>query len=495
MRGGWREAAGWAAALGAAVFVAAQLAASARSELLFRDGDSLVVAMYVRSVLEGQPQDWAFSSVLFMPEAACFALLRLALPWLGIGALFAVNAVVNLLAFYGALRLTAGRRREGRSPVTWTLLAFAAFCLLVLLETSPSRDALEPASLLLTTTYYSATVIAVVAVVGLIRRYVDGGWAGIPYVLGVIAAVSTLSNPLFAAWATAPLGMLLGLGALRRRPHALALLLALVAGTGAGLFARIPLSEWIANTGAGYAQPSQWTQSLQYYAGLAGERLTAPGGVAGALVIVALLAFCVRRTLRCTGGARIVGTAGWLIPLLVVIGAIALGTHAARYLQPIAFAPVLSLVALPRTVRMPRAAARIAIAASAVVLLVLTFVSAPRLVTSVSADDRDLGCVTDWVDQSGRTGAGQFWTVRLPKLHLEDPARLVQVDNTLRGYAWLVNRTDFDVGEVTFLVEDAQTQAWELPPPGAVPDAVIPCGRYTILDFARHPLPIGPQRS
>nr|WP_157311332.1 hypothetical protein [Microbacterium sp. MAH-37] len=478
-----------------AVFVAAEMAASARSELLFRDGDSLVVALFARSVLEGQPQDWAFSSVLFMPESACFALLGLALPWLSPDALFAVNAVVNLAALYGALRLAAGRRGEGRSPVVWTLFAFAAFCLLASLETSPSRDALEPASLLLITTYYSATVIAVVVAVGLIRRHVDGGWAGIPYLLGLVAAVSTLSNPLFAAWATAPLGLLLGLGALRRRERALVPLLALVAGTVAGFLARIPFSEWIANTGAGYAQPPEWMQSLQYYARLAGERLTAPGGVAAALIFVGLLAFCVRRTLRCSGGARIVGTAGWLIPVLVVIGAVALGTHAARYLQPIAFAPVLSLVALPRSIRMPRIAARIAIAASAVVLLVLAVVSTPRLASAANADDRDLRCVTDWVDQSGRTGAGQFWTVRLPKLHLKDPARLVQVDHTLRGYAWLVNRTDFEVSAVTFLVEDAQSQAWELPPPGVVPDAVVPCGRYTILDFARHPLPLGPQRS
>ncbi|MGB4135668.1 MAG: hypothetical protein WA971_03840, partial [Microbacterium sp.] len=100
MRAGWREATGWAAALGVAVTVAAQVGSSARSELLFRDGDSLVVALFVRSVLEGGPQDWAFSSVLFLPESTLFAALRLLLPWAGVEALFAANAVVNLLALY-----------------------------------------------------------------------------------------------------------------------------------------------------------------------------------------------------------------------------------------------------------------------------------------------------------------------------------------------------------------------------------------------------------
>ncbi len=61
--------------------------------------------------------------------------------------------------------------------------------------------------------------------------------------------------------------------------------------------------------------------------------------------------------------------------------------------------------------------------------------SIPRLAAAAEVADPDLTCVTDWVDASGRTGAGQFWTVRLPKLHLDDPAQLVQVDHELRGYA------------------------------------------------------------
>ena len=116
--------------------------------------------------------------------------------------------------------------------------------------------------------------------------------------------------------------------------------------------------------------------------------------------------------------------------------------------------------------------------------------------TNETAPDADLDCVVAWTDASGRTGAGQFWTVRLPKAHVADPRSLVQVDHELRGYAWLVDRADFAVGEVTFLVLDAQSPTFELPAGASMEDAeLVPCGRYTIADFGERALPLGPQRS
>lgn len=487
-----RELLGWFAALGMSLVVVAQVAASPRSELLFRDGDSLIVAMFSQSLLTGEPLDWAMSSVLFLPEIAVFTGISAVLP-LDVNGLLAVNAIQNLLALYGAFRLVAGSRGNGRGPVGWSLVAFGAFGTLAMTETSASRDALELASLLITTTYYSATVIAVVLVIGLLRRRLDGAgpWPVVGIVL--VSTIATASNPLFAAWATVPLVVVLGVGMVRvaRRGRVLAPIAALVGGTVLGFVARIPFAAWIANTGAGYAQPEQWMQSIEYYSGLLPDRLSSLPGVIGTLLTVGLIGLAAVRTARAdSAGERLVATAAWAVPLLVVIGAIALGTHAARYLQPVAFAPVLALLAAPRAVRMPRLVGVVA----ALLIAVAGALSIPRLVAAAQQPDADLDCVTEWVDASGRTGAGQFWTVRLPKARLDDPARLVQVDHRLNGYAWLVNRTDFEVGEVSFLIEDAQTVPWELPVP-AIPRDVVQCGRYTILDFAPTPLPLLPPHS
>ncbi|WP_223623591.1 hypothetical protein [Microbacterium sp. EST19A] len=499
MRRVWvRESTGWIGALGVSILIAGQVAASARSELLFRDGDSLVVAMFARSVLAGGLQDWAMSSVLFLPESTVFAGLDAVLP-LDVNALLAVSAVVNLLALYGALRLVAGRRRDSGAPVAWSLIVLVVFGILAATETSASRDALELASLQLTTTYYAATVVGVVISIGLVRRVLDRGRGGIGLfvALGVVAAISTLTNPLFAVWATVPLIVIIVIGMVgsTAKARSAALLAVLVGGTALGLLARMPFAAWIANTGAGYAQPEQWNQSVGYYGGLLADRLSTPLGVIGAVLTLALLAWAVVRTARADDdGSRLVATIAWLAPVLVVIGAIALGTHAARYLQPLAFAPVLAVVASPRAFRMPSAVSRVVLSVAAVLVLISGAVSIPRLAAAAEAPDPDLVCVTDWVNASDRTGAGQFWTVRLPKLHLADPSQLVQVDHQLNGYAWLVNRHDFDIGEVSFLVEDAQTVQWQLPVP-AVPEDVVECGRYRILDFGDTTLPLGPQRS
>lgn len=501
-----RELAGWIGAVAVAIVVVAQVAASARSELLFRDGDSLIVPLLARSLLEGDQLDWALSSVLFLPETAVFALLRLVLPW-GVEALLLVNATLNLIALYGGFRLVAGRRREGTAPVVWSLLALGMFGALAMTDASASRNALELASLLLTTSYYSATVIAVVVTVGLARRITDrpesSRAVGLFIALALVAVISTLSNPLYAAWATVPLAVVLGIAALRipARRRMLTLLGVLAGGTIAGLIVRIPFGEWIANSGVDYVQPGLWPESASYYLELLGARLSTPLGIIGSLMTLALLIFAVRQTARVTTrGERLVAAAAWMLPLVVVIGAVALGTHAARYLQPLAFAPLLALVAAPRTWGAPRTNERrdrraLAVpAAAALLLLVGAGLSVPRAVGTATAHDADLSCVTDWVDESGRTGAGQFWTVRLPKLHLEDPSQLVQVDYEMRGYAWLVNRTDFSVGAVSFLVEDEETANWAFGQ-SAVPTNIIDCGRYSIYDFEPGLITIGPSHS
>lgn len=492
-----RETAGWTAALAIALITTAQVAASARAELLFRDGDSVIVTLFSRALQAGDPLDWAMSSVLFLPETALFTLLDAVAPF-GVDGVLALNAVANLLALYGALRLAAGRRMPGRAPVSRALAAFAVFALLAMTGTSSSRDALELASLLLTTTYYSATVVAVVLTVGLIRRSLDGA-RPLPLllVMTAVAAVSTLSNPLFAVWATVPLTAVLGVLALRgdRRGRTLGLGGALLLGSVAGVVLRIPFGAWIANTGVGYARPEEWAASLRYYSGLLGDRLAHPLGLLGASIVVALLVLAVARTVRAeTTASRLVAAAAWVMPVLVVIGAVALGTHAARYLQPLAFAPVLAVVARPGVLELPRVITRTLAGLTAVALAIGATVSVSRLVAAASAPDPDLTCVTDWVTAAGRPGAGQFWTVRLPKLHLDDPALLVQVDHRLQGYAWLVNRADFSAGAVSYLVEDAQTVPWELPV-AAIPEQIVDCGRYRILDFGDAELPLGPQRS
>jgi hypothetical protein len=287
---------------------------------------------------------------------------------------------------------------------------------------------------------------------------------------------------------------------------------ALVVGSVVGFVGRMPLSHVIANTGAGYADVTRWAESLVYYADLVGQRWSTPEGAAAGALLLLLWMWCgvatVLFTRRGATGVAVVAACGWLLPLVVAIGAIALGTHAARYVQPVEFAPLLGLVVLPEMVvaarRRPRfvdaargrAGSVAAVAGAVAVAVAAVGVGIPRIAAAAGAPDRDLDCVVTWVEGAERTGAGQFWTVRLPKTHLDDPRELVQVDHQLRGYAWLVDRDDFAVDGVSFLVLDAQSPAFDLPDGVSVEDAeMTSCGRYTIADFGERHLPLGPQRS
>jgi hypothetical protein len=501
-----REALGALVALAIAVAVTAVVAAGPRSELLFRDGDSLVTTLVARSLAVGQPQDWAMSTVLFLPESAGVVLLSRA--GLGVAGTLAAAAVVNLLGLYAALRIAAGSAGARRAPVAGALLALSGFGLVAVTESSPSRDALEPASLLLTTTYYSATVIASVIAVGTVRRALDRPgrrWPG--WVLGAVAAASVLTNPLFAAWAVVPLVVVLAVvavgGAGPERRSALWLGAALVGGSLTGFVLRLPLGRLIANTGTDYADPSRWLESAAYYEALVGERASTVAGALGVVLGLALWVWCIVASILLTRrrdlGAAVVAACGWLMPLLVVVGAVVLGTHAARYLQPIAFAPILGLVVLPALIPrlgVRRVALPVLAGATAVAVVVASAVGIPRIASAATAPDPDLDCVVEWTDASARTGAGQFWTIRLAKAHLDDPRRLVQVDHELRGYAWLVNRDDFAIGDVSFLVIDAQSVPFALPDGASIDDAeLIDCGRYTIADFGDRALELGPERS
>ena len=471
------------------------------------------------------------SSVLFLPEIAMLWLLSLL--GLGTNGTLALAGVVNVVALYGALRVAAGSVARARAPIAGALAALGGFALLAASESSPSRDALELASLLTTTTYYSATVVGAVLAIGLARRALDrrasprdagaravGGGGGPRGGGGGIRP----HQPAFAAWVTLPVVLVLGVVAVRERV-ALWLAGALVAGSVVGYVGRMPLdllfgqTQLIANTGAGYIDPSQWLASLEYYGALLAERWSAPWGAASVVAVLALWTWSVVATIvlarRAAVGAAFVAACGWVVPLLVVVGAIALGTHAARYLQPLVFAPLLGLVVLPQILwrRAPDAAATsprapalsrlaggwgagIAAGGAALALVAAVAIGVPRIVVAATAPDADLACVVNWAEQSGRTGAGQFWTIRLPKTHLADPRALVQVDHQLRGYAWLVNRDDFAAGAVSFLVTDAQSPPFDLPDGASIEDAeLISCGRYTIADFGDRALRLGPQRS
>jgi hypothetical protein len=491
-----------------AVATVAVVSSGPRSALLYRDADSLLTTLVFRSLTVGQPQDWALASVLYLPETSLVAALT---PWgFGVNGTLAFAAVVTLLTLYAAFRFAAGAEGVARAPIAGGLAAYTAFAVAAMGQASASREALELASLSLTTTAFSATVIATVAAVGLASRLTaPNAWGPGVLVLGVLAAASVLTNPLFAVWATVAIAIALAITALpARAPRVGASIAALAIGTGVGFLARLPLAGVLDAGPLVTTEPIGRWEALERFGALVVERWSSPWGAPTIIVCAVLLVWCVAATVllvrREDVPGAVLAACGWVIPALVTAGAIALGTPDVLLLQPLAFAPVLGLAVLPefldgawlRRVRASRAAvvgSVLAVVAVLVGAVAAAGLGVPRIAEVVTAEDPDLQCVVEWVDASDRTGAAQYATVRLPKAHVADPRSLVQVTPTLAQHPRLVNRDDFRVGEVSFLVIGPGSETFMLPDDAQLSEAtIVECGRYSIADFGTRMLPLGP---
>ncbi|MGX5714518.1 hypothetical protein [Arthrobacter sp. MAHUQ-56] len=497
--------------LALALLAVAHMDATPRSWILYYDSDSVLPALVRASILAGERQDWVLSAVLFIPEMGLY--LGIAALGAGVKGTFALNAVVNLLLLYASLRFLSGMTQPGESRtarVGGGLAAFAATVFLMQLEYSPRGDSFELASLMATTTYYSMTVLASVLAIGAVARLVQhpGRQWRLKALLVAVSLLSTLTNPLYFAWAVVPLMLVLIMLTWRRVISGRLLMqvgVLLLPGSGAGFAARILFAPLVGKDGPAYAQPGLAKWSAVYYPQLVADRTSTVAGALAltltvSLVLVSVIVF--RKSLSTQDpAAAIVSGVAWVAPVAILIGIICVGAFGARYLQPLFFAPACTLVFTPRLFSLNTAAiddrayaaVKRLLACLVATGLAVAGVSADLLIKSAVAVDPDIQCVNDWITAANRTGAGSFWTIRGPKAYLAEPNRLVQVDNTFRAYPWLTDRADYSRTMVSYVVSDAAHPSPILPPAvGLLPSSTINCGRYTITDFEADVLPIGP---
>ena len=501
------EALGWIVAAAISAVVAVRFAA-AQGALLYSDGDSVLPVLVAKSIALGQPQDWALSPGLFIPETAAYwAISSLGL---GVHASLTLNAVLNFVALYGAIRLVAGKWTSGGTPVLLSLASFGVIAALTFFEGAPGREGFQLASLLAMTTYYSSTVIGTILAVGILRRSIDrsGNRLILPIaILGLVTAICTLNNPLYLGWAVLPILLALAIAMIARQVKwqpALAFSIAVAGGAGIGYAARAAFADLIVAASDNYLKPEQWASALE---SLGTELLRTPSTIAGIvwLVLVVSAFVCCVAALwlagrRSSSAEFLVFLVAIISPIVTTAAGVALGSESIRHFQPWVFLPVIALAAFPMPVIRSRIA-RSSVAWVAGVVAAATLVNAtfamPRLLPDAKASrtDIDLACVVSWVQTSDRIGAGQFWSVRGPMAHLDDPSRLVQVDSNFNRYHWLINRAVDAATSVNFVIQTNRDPAFSYPNGEAPPSTQVNCGRFQILDFGDSKIPLGPPRN
>lgn len=491
---------GGSVAIALGLVVLAHLAASPRSWVLFYDGDSLLFPLVNASIRVGQAQHWDLTSPLFLLEAAVYIPIgALGLP---VQTTLLLDGLVNWLALYAVVRMIAAQLRVRRAvQIATSVLAIASVSFLALCESSASHDALELASLLITTTYYSGTVVAVLGAVALTAVAVRSSRPfGAAVWLGGLVAFAVLSNPLFIAWAVVPLMAVAALTmACRARTRiVVAVVGVLVGGSAIGMLARVPFQSVLVQNSASKIRPDLAADSARYYGGLLADRLTTVPGVVALAFVIVLLVFAGLELVLAIRQRWLVGTVlagiAFIGPILVAVGSIALGTFAARYLEPAVFMPPLALVVAPRLLpALARSLTRVrptpvVAVGGAVFTATLAVASVFSLAGTARQPTASIACAVRWVSTHDQYGAGQYWTIRAVKAYSPDPRRLIQTDANGAPYAWLSNTADLRQHTVSFSINSSASG-----PLGAAfsdPQSTVRCGDFTIATYASA-IPLG----
>lgn len=521
------EATGILLATALALGILAHLVLTARSTVFFDSGDSVLMPLVERSVREGQPWEWAMSSVLFfVPEIPVYLAIAAIVP--GVHAALLVNAVVIVVALFALLRGLAGvvvPRLSRRTKVAVALAPIVGLAVCSLMEHTGQRATLELVSLFLTTTYYYGTTLAMVAALPLTVVAATGrtrGRRGAAAVgLLTVSAAATFSNPLFAMWAAVPIAVgaviLLRRRALSRRATGI-LVVAVLGGAVVGYLVRIPFARFISIEIGHYFRAQLMLHSIRYYVR---DFFSTASSWQGA-VEMSLLTVAVTGTLAV---AVIALARRWptrvALPLVVaacsivvtVGAAIVLGTSASRYLTPLFFEPAAASVVLlayaiervpqrtglrlvwPELSEPERSepgrstrARRILVATTTAVVLAATVlaIGAVRITATAPSTQTPSAatCLSNWIAGRDLTGAGRFWTMRALKTYGDPSVRIVQISGSYNASLWLDDAADYTGQEISYLVVDSRSHFARTPESVlGDPAETVGCGRYTILSY------------
>ncbi|AMM21945.1 hypothetical protein AX769_19605 [Frondihabitans sp. PAMC 28766] len=506
------ELAGVAGTVALALGILSHLVLSQRATVFFYSGDSVLMPLVERSLREGQPFEWAMSSVLFfVPEIPVYVAIATVVP--GVHAALLVNAGVTVVGLYGILRGLAAvvvPWFSRRTKVALALAPVAALTLCSLMEHTGQRATLELVSLFLTTTYYYGTTLAMVGALPLVVVAANGrtGRARRGALVGLVslAAAATFSNPLFAMWAAVPVAiaaLLLWRRRLLTRRPAVAMGAALLVGSLVGYVARIPMAKYISIQIGHYLRIDRMALSVRYYVN---DYFFTASTWQGAIEM-SLLAVAVTGTLAV---AVIALARHWptriTLPLVVaacsivvtVVAAVGLGTTASRYLMPLFFMPAAAAVvlggyALERapgltglSIRWPSRRILVRATAIAVVAVTACSIGAVRLMATAPATQTyaSATCLSNWIGGRDLTGAGRFWTMRALTAYGDQSVTILQITADYNATLWLDNAADYTGQDVSYLVLDAKSH-YSRSPQAVLgdPAQTITCGQYTILDY------------
>lgn len=461
--------------LGSFLLLAASILVKVHSpewrDLFFYNGDSITLAMVMRSINEGELFSWVFSSQNFVfPEAVLYYVSY----WVAgsyKNALI-VNGVANLflaiILFWYVCRLTLQNKENA-----WVAASIAAllFSLFLMMEMQPDINRKSIFTLTIFNTYYFGVILSSLLMIALFMK--ESILSGASKVLHLIlflfvGAFCYASDPLYLIQFAAPFLLVLTLMLFRGwksnlRSYIKALTL-IASSLAIGELVRAGLKQYTVASVNSYLKFDQIIVAFKAILDLVATLPSTPPYLmlwlawllltlyVGYAFVEALIRFGVNQS--CRGRTLFLGFC-FMAPVVNIGCVILSGNSLTRYFVTLSIFPAIGFsFIVAEKIRRTNFLYILLLISSCIVLP--AYANSKRNSSELSSYEKSLKCYQELVNIEKFHAVGSFWTSRYLDLYRATPFRTFQTLNDFRPYDWLSNRYNYEAYKITSVVVDKQ---------------------------------------
>ncbi|WP_321892742.1 hypothetical protein [Paraburkholderia tropica] len=442
-------------------------------KLFLYNGDSITLALLVRSVLSGEPFHWVLSSQLFIfPEGPIYFVCQL-IAGNPKYALF-LNAFLNIAILFIGYRSVARSFLASEKANWFALLALLFVVFFMLCETRLEVNRGSIATLILFNTYYCGVIFSGLFLLALYGKGAISSCNGIKArifaVLAVlITALTYLSDPLIFLQFSAPLvAVVLMLWILGRMGGAQALFVTAtqLLGVLCGGLLRGFFKKYIGASVDSYLHFDRLNLAINDLSMVIQTVKISRLNVIEYLVIFLILTSIALLSLyllnyrrarffgnsrRITGFLLVVLLFSVVSPIVIVLGVLLTGSFYTRYLLPVMFFTPLGLLSIffSRRAGVLSAGLFVLLFASVLVLSGRTLLDGNW--SYMRSDDVD--CFNAFMQKQKFDSLGGYWSARALDLYSDSPARVLQISGLAKQH-WLNNAGAYEGHTFNGLIVD-----------------------------------------
>lgn len=453
--------------------ICAHFTIAAWSDQLYFNGDNITLALVVKSISEGQPFRWVFSSQTFLfPEGPIYYFAYLLAGDLK-SSLLATSFINCVLLVVPILLLGNRIYPRNNSGLESLALFFALFSTNLVLESTPDINGSTILTPVLFATYYSGAVIVALYSLLILPNALSGSFVQrvlSGFILVLLGGLTYASDPLYLLQVLLPLAfgsIVLAITEPSFTKYSKRVVLLTIASLLTGLAIRYWTSPYAVATVGSYINLSKIVDAFSglftIIRGSTSEPFHALLWAFWSLLFLAHGFYTLRLLKRAEStsisllNVRFLHLFLFLSPVITVSGVLFTGNYFTRYLLPL---PVFTLVGF--SLMLPGL-----INSRLVSVLTLTILAFCGLYFSmnnnavergITTNESDVQCFTKVAKENDLHAVGSYWTSRYLTLYAPAEHQVYQVLNDFKPFNWLSNRLDHSKTSINSVIVDRESK-------------------------------------